>query len=317
VSFALASAPPRQVGATSRTLQCQAKRWPGGRGALVPEFGRRAAGPDGSSRESAPCVAAALLNVTKLQKSECPGNFPLDRGRTLESLLRRWKKAWPNRPKYPPLISVVVPTRNRSRALGRCLSSLVEQEHPCGVFEIVVVDNGSSDNTHGVVAEAAEKATGPRALYVHEPKRGANRARNAGIERAVGDLILLVDDDVEAPPFGSTRWRRARRDTRKPGASAGPSGSGWRARPRGSAGGDRLGETDLDLGPAECAVGGVYSANMAVTRAALERCGPFDERVEGYGDEEEWEGRQLEAGGSVVYLPGPGCGTCAPRTICA
>ena len=64
-----------------------------------------------------------------------------------------------------------------------------------------------------------------------------------------------------------------------------------------------IGETELHLGYEEHTVGAVWGANMAITKAAVSRCGSFDERIEIYGDEEEWERRLISSGGSVIYLP--------------
>src|SRR5680860_1583060 len=58
-------------------------------------------------------------------------------------------------------VSVVVPTRNRADTLRQCLNSLLDQDYPRKSFEIVVVDNGSTDDTPRVVMEEAEGITYP------------------------------------------------------------------------------------------------------------------------------------------------------------
>ena len=93
-------------------------------------------------------------------------------------------------------VSVVIPARNAADTLGAQLEALMNQEYD-GDLEIIVVDNGSSDNT----SEVAERYGSGRwpVRVVHESVAGLNRARNAGIVTATGEFVLLCDaDDVVA-----------------------------------------------------------------------------------------------------------------------
>lgn len=92
-----------------------------------------------------------------------------------------------------PVYSVVVPTHNRAHALAGVLDSLLAQ-NVARAFEIIVVDNRSSDSTRSVVEELARSRSG-RVRYVHEERPGAAAARNAGIEAARGAIVAFVDDD--------------------------------------------------------------------------------------------------------------------------
>jgi len=179
----------------------------------------------------------------------------------------------------------------------------LEQDYPSECFEIVVVDNGSTDDTAQIVMEEAQRIDHPTVDLVHEETRGLNRARNAGVAAASGDPICFVDDDVEAPPG----WLRAMVAGvhRHPngGCYGGPIRLLLEGKEPRMCGKERMGETELDLGEEERAVGAVWGANMTVTKAALARCGTFDERIEIYGDEEEWERRLIRSGGSIIYLP--------------
>ncbi len=83
-------------------------------------------------------------------------------------------------------VSVVVPTRNSSATLARCLRSVREQSHPD--VEIVVVDNSSSDDTLGVAGELAD------VVLTAGPERSAQRNRGAGA--ATGDLLFFIDSDM-------------------------------------------------------------------------------------------------------------------------
>jgi glycosyltransferase involved in cell wall biosynthesis len=92
-----------------------------------------------------------------------------------------------------------VPTHNRAALLQGCLDSLTTQDYAPTSYEVVVVDDGSSDSTETVVTLAA-KSGGPDVRYVRQSHRGPNQARNAGIRASRGDPICFVDDDIVAPP---------------------------------------------------------------------------------------------------------------------
>jgi glycosyltransferase involved in cell wall biosynthesis len=96
------------------------------------------------------------------------------------------------------LLSVVVCTRDRARLLEGCLDSLARQRLSPGRFEVIVVDNGSSDDT----AEVAGRHVGrhPNARYLREERRGLSHARNAGWKAARGLYVGYIDDDGRAPP---------------------------------------------------------------------------------------------------------------------
>lgn len=91
----------------------------------------------------------------------------------------------------------MIATKDRAPYLQRALRSL-EVQRGAPAFEVIVVDNGSSDTTR-VVAESffARKSMAVRYLYEPRPNRG--KARNAGVRDAQGRLLLFCDDDVQAP----------------------------------------------------------------------------------------------------------------------
>jgi GT2 family glycosyltransferase len=94
-----------------------------------------------------------------------------------------------------PFLSVIIPTRNRARALAQTLDGLFEQHSFEGGFEIVVSDNGSADDTRGVIDEARKAGTFPLKVIEH-PLGGPAAARNAAIDAAGGELLLLLGDDT-------------------------------------------------------------------------------------------------------------------------
>lgn len=97
----------------------------------------------------------------------------------------------------PPDISVVVPTYNRAALLRRALQSLFSQRAAGSNFEIIVVDNNSSDET-GEVVESLKPSSPVTLRSVRETRQGNAYARNAGIDRAAGSIVAFLDDDVEA-----------------------------------------------------------------------------------------------------------------------
>jgi len=93
-------------------------------------------------------------------------------------------------------ISVVIPTYNRKRLLEECLDSVLCQDLPGGSFEIVVVDDGSSDGT-GLFAGGPGKARG-NIRYIRQERRGPAAARNTGAAHCGGRIIAFIDDDCRA-----------------------------------------------------------------------------------------------------------------------
>lgn len=96
----------------------------------------------------------------------------------------------------PPDVSVVVCTYNRAALLTRTVESLFAQK-TAATFEILAIDNNSSDNTPAVVASLQTKS--PITLrYIHEPRQGNAYARNTGVEQAYASIVAFIDDDVVA-----------------------------------------------------------------------------------------------------------------------
>ena len=90
-----------------------------------------------------------------------------------------------------PLVTVIMPTYNYGRYVADAIESI--QAQTFGNFEIVVVDDGSTDDTAAVVE--ALMRDGVPVRYLRQPNQGAAAARNRGIRAAEGDWIALLDSD--------------------------------------------------------------------------------------------------------------------------
>jgi glycosyltransferase involved in cell wall biosynthesis len=112
-------------------------------------------------------------------------------------------------------ISVVIPALNEEKYIGRCLASFGAQSYPRSLYEIIVVDNASTDRT-------AEIAGGRGAQVVHEPRRGVGWARHRGAQEARGEIIAGTDADTIAPQNWLEEIARAFKSDETLGAVTGP-----------------------------------------------------------------------------------------------
>lgn len=97
------------------------------------------------------------------------------------------------------LLSVIIPTRNRNECLSALLDSLFLQESGSFAWEIIVVDNASTDNTADVAQEKIRHATIPL-RYVSEPMPGLHQGRHRGTREAQGVIVAFLDDDTVLTP---------------------------------------------------------------------------------------------------------------------
>ena len=95
-----------------------------------------------------------------------------------------------NRPK----VSIIIPTYNRAKLLSRAIKSVLDQTFKD--FELIIVDDGSTDNTKGVVEEFQKKDS--RIKYIWQENSGAPaKPKNTGIRQARGEYVAFLDDDDE------------------------------------------------------------------------------------------------------------------------
>jgi GT2 family glycosyltransferase len=192
-----------------------------------------------------------------------------------------------------PRVSVVVCTHNGAQTLPQCLDGVDALSYPD--FETIVVDDGSSD-------ASADIARARGAILVETEHRGLSAARNAGIERASGEIVAFLDDDA----FPDPDWLQY---------VAAP----LRADGHGGIGGPNI-PPDEDSLVADCvaaAPGGpihvlisdreaehVPGCNMAFRKSALEKIGSFDERFRVAGDDVDVCWRLQESGRTLGFSAG-------------
>jgi len=170
-------------------------------------------------------------------------------------------------------ISVVIATKDRSAYVERALASF-EAQVGAPSFEVVVVDNASTDNTKAVVEAAASRGKYPlRYLYEGEPNRG--KARNLGVAHASGYLIVFCDDDVALPPGFLAAHEAAHASSNL--VVNGPiiNVTGYDVRPK--------------PGVGNYSRAFLCTCNVSVPRHALDAVGGFDESFHLYG----WEDTEL------------------------
>jgi len=205
-------------------------------------------------------------------------------------------------------LAIIVATRNRDRRLRHLLDSIFtmrafERIAP----EVIVADNGSTDQTARVVAEAATAHATLHRLALPEP--GKSRALNAAIRSTSAEVLAFVDDDVELDQdwlvaaegyFARAQVAAAQGTIRLPPESAADPAivaavERWHTIPR------------CDFGPATAETRSLIGANMFVTRRAFARVGLFDERLgpgaAGASEDTELAERLRAAGERIGYVP--------------
>lgn len=95
-------------------------------------------------------------------------------------------------------LSVIIPTRNRSCSLDETLHSLEQQTLSQDLFEIIVVDNGSTDKTQDIINKYKDHFTHYKYIYDDEP--GLHIGRHDGLKASKGEVLVYADDDIIAFP---------------------------------------------------------------------------------------------------------------------
>ncbi len=98
-----------------------------------------------------------------------------------------------------PKVSVIIPVYNAEKTLKQCLNSVLNQIYKN--YEIIVVDNNSTDKTKQIIKQFQKKSKGKNSKlrYLFDPVRGIGAARNTGEKKAKGEIILMADSDCIVP----------------------------------------------------------------------------------------------------------------------
>jgi glycosyltransferase involved in cell wall biosynthesis len=178
----------------------------------------------------------------------------------------------------------VVPTHSRQDDLVVALESLNAAAGQRRSFEIVVVDNGSTDGTAALVEAWKGRASCP-VRYVTEPRIGLHHARHAGARAAVGEILAFIDDDVRVEPTWLDAIRQAFSGP-DVAVVGGPILPEWGAVPPrwiGSVPASYLSLLDLGDDPVDLHwPEAVYGCNLAVRRSVLFEVGGFN--PDGFAD---------------------------------
>ncbi len=196
--------------------------------------------------------------------------------------------------------SVVIPTRGRPAYLEVALASIAPAAAQLGADVLVVDDAGASQ----AVRQLAQRFG---ARYEPHPRPlGLNHARNTGVERSHGQLVVFVDDDVRVSPGWLGALLAAAQRHPDVDVFTGPITVHLEGHAPRNCGREHPPITALDLGPSDTETRFAWGANMAIRRSALQRVGPFDVSLEHGGDEQEWQER-LRANtpsARVLYVAG-------------
>lgn len=214
-----------------------------------------------------------------------------------------------------PELTVVVSTYNRADRLPRALEALLEQTDDVP-YEIIVVDNNSTDSTGYVVNAIAASARG-RLRYAFEPRQGLSYGRNTGVELSAAPLVAFTDDDVRVAPDWVRELKRTFDEHPEVDYVGGPVLPNWLEPPPRWLTQAHWSPLALqDYGPTAIVTGRergmcLVGANLAFRRSVFERVGSFSLELgrikDGIGSTEDHDMqlRVWRAGMRGLYDPSP------------
>lgn len=194
-----------------------------------------------------------------------------------------------------PFVSVVIPVRNDGDRLSKCLTALYKQTYPDSHYEVVVVDNNSTENIYSVCQPF------PNVRYRQETKPGNNAARNQGIAAARGNIIAITDADCIPYPDWLTAGVRSLQSHPQAGIVGGHIQFFFQGkRPTVVEYADSIAylQQQVYVMRDHYAAG----ANLFTRRSVIDQVGGFDDRLLNLGDKEFGQ-RVYAAGWDVVFCP--------------
>src|SRR5438874_5779704 len=202
-----------------------------------------------------------------------------------------------------PKISVVIPTKNRSALLAETIDRVESQTIPRDHYEVLVINNASTDDTRAIL----KQKTGiyPNLKFDFQKKPGAAATRNVGIRLANSDLILFIDDDVQAEPAlvqAHLDCHSKNPNTSVIGAVSMPWGNTTDPFLRYLRDHRILNPYTPAKGPIDFSY--YHTCNVSTPSSALQNVGGFNENFQIYGMEDIELGYRLEKAGSrMVFAP--------------
>jgi glycosyltransferase involved in cell wall biosynthesis len=191
--------------------------------------------------------------------------------------------------------SVIIPTYNRSAILAKCLAAL-EQQTIDEPFEVIVVDDGSRDDTPGLLQGWRSRRF--RFRHLRQPNKKPAAARNAGMESATGELLLFLGDDIIAAPDLLAEHSRAHRQASPLDAVVGY--TVWSSELKVTRFMRYLGEQGWQFGyaliedPENLPFNFFYTSNVSVRASLAKQLGRFDESFGAAGWEDTEYGYRLK-----------------------
>jgi len=204
-------------------------------------------------------------------------------------------------------VSVIVPTFNRASSVQRLLASLNACVNTI-TAELLIVDNGSTDDTASVLAQATRECTKFSLRILREERQGKSNALNRGLRSAQGKIFLIVDDDVVVHPQCLIQHVKSYSvssfDAVQGRVLPGIDVDGRPADP------NRLLEYNIpiiDYGGEMREIRGLTGTNMSFKREVFDKVGEFDTRLgpgaAGFSEDSEYSIRIRKAGFKIGYTP--------------
>ncbi len=223
-------------------------------------------------------------------------------------------------PASSPAFSVIIPTFNRRALLERALAALDKQDFDHSRFEVLVIDDGSSDDT---VARLADREFSFDFRLLRQANQGQGNARNRGVHEAHHDVIVFLGDDVFLGPHALAAHAARHERLRSMGERAAVLGHiSWARGLRVSSFMRWIGEQGLQFGfaliddPENVPFNFFYTSNISVDRSELLAAGLFDPRFKTYGWEDIELGYRLAGRGvKIVYEPSAEAEHYHPTTV--
>lgn len=211
--------------------------------------------------------------------------------------------------KLLPCITVIVTTFNRAASVQRLLASLDALEFSDSLpTEVIMVDNGSTDGTEGILLENGRRQHPFDFVFLRETARGKSNALNSGIGVARGDLLIFADDDVVADRHWLIKHWECHRDSDF-GAVQGRVLPGLDPQGR-PANQSHLREYNIPIvnyGDRIRSIRNFTGANVSLKREVIKQVGLFNPRlgpgVLGFSEDTEYSMRIRKAGFSIGYAP--------------